>query len=495
MLKPALIGVAAGILVFLGFRGVDIWPLVFLLAVGAFFFQSGLMSRLNVGAMRRPDLAIPNVAFEDIGGQSSAKGELKEALEVLLRPEAFSTLGIRPLKGILLTGPPGTGKTLLAKAAARYTASAFLSASGSEFVEMYAGVGASRVRSLFQEARGLARREGRGSAIIFIDEIEVMAGKRGQHQSHLEYDQTLNQLLVEMDGIAEHDGVRVLVMAATNRADLLDSALLRPGRFDRVVRVDLPDREARGHILALHSRNKPLAGDVDLDLIARETFGFSGAHLESVVNEAALTALREGADRVAMAHLKSAIDKVMLGEKLNRRVRREEMRRVAVHEGGHALVSEWVNPGSVSSVTITPRGMALGFVRQAPADDRLMETESELRADIAVCVAGSVAERILLGQASTGAANDFEKAWEVGRRMVAAGLSDLGVVREEALPAETLVKTVQGLIDREWSRVEVFLTRDQERLKMVAARLEAEESLDGNDLRALIAVAPGEVTA
>ncbi len=494
MLRSALIGAGAGILIFLGFRGVDIWPIVFLLAVGALLAQTGLLGRLGSVA-RRSRVSVPTVGFEDIGGQASAKGELKEALEILLRPEAFSTLGIRPLKGILLTGPPGTGKTLLAKAAAQYTASTFLSASGSEFVEMYAGVGASRVRTLFQEARSLARREGRGSAIIFIDELEVMAGRRGQHHSHLEYDQTLNQLLVEMDGIAEHEGVRILVMAATNRADLLDPALLRPGRFDRVVRVDLPDREARRHILALHSRNKPLAQDVDLDAVARETFGFSGAHLESVVNEAALTALREGSDTVGMAHLRSAIDKVMLGERLNRQLRREEMRRVAVHEGGHALVSEWINPGSVSSVTIAPRGMALGFVRHAPEDDRLMETEAELRADIAVAIAGAVAERRLLGQASTGATSDFDRAWEVGRRMVAAGLSDLGVVQEDALPADLLVKTIQGLIDREWTRVEAFLATEGERLDLVARRLEVDETLDGETLRRVLAARTDEVTA
>lgn len=486
MARTVAIGAAIGLLAFLGLDGVDIWPLVLVLALAVAFYSTGLAGRLNLGQSRRPMGTIPSVDFADIGGQTTAKTELKEALEVLINPDSYSALGIRALKGILLTGPPGTGKTLLAKAAARYTDSTFLAASGSEFVEMYAGVGAQRVRQIFQEARAAAKRDGRLSAIIFVDEIEVMAGKRGQHQSHLEYDQTLNQLLVEMDGIANHDGVQVLVIAATNRADLLDQALLRPGRFDRIVRVDLPDREGRRHILNLHTRNKPLAPDVDLDAIARETFGFSGAHLESLCNEAAISALRGQNQRIAMQHLKSAIDKVMLGEKLDRVMRREEIQRVAVHEGGHALISEWLNPGSVSSVTIAPRGMALGFVRQVPEDDRLLETVDELRSDIALCLGGSAAERIILGQASTGAANDFEKAWETARRMVFSGLSVLGVVQEEAVTSEVLYQTITEIMSREQARVDAFIQTHQAMLNALAERLVEAETLDGSEVRALV---------
>src|SRR5690606_32290083 len=269
-------------------------------------------------------------------------------------------LGIRPLKGILLAGPPGTGKTLLAKAAANYADAAFLAVSGSEFVEVYAGVGAQRVRRLFKQAKAAAVKEGKSCAVIFIDEIEVLGGRRGKHTSHLEYDQTLNELLVQMDGMmSDEGGVRVLVMAATNRPDLLDPALLRPGRFDRTVQVDMPDREGRFHILKIHTRRRPLADDVDLDLLAREMYNFSGAQIESVVNEAAIHAMRAGRDEIRLEDFKEAIEKVMMGERLDRKPRSEELERIAHHEAGHALISELVRPGSVSSITITSRGKAL----------------------------------------------------------------------------------------------------------------------------------------
>ncbi len=488
MVKEIGVGAAAAVLVFLGINGVDVWPLLLLLGLGIVVFATGLMNRLNVGQSRKVEVGVrSSVSFQDIGGQNTAKNELMEALEFVLRPDDMERLGIRPLKGILLTGPPGTGKTLLAKAAANYTDSIFLAASGSEFVEMYAGVGAQRVRQLFREARQIARKENLNSAIIFIDEIEVMAGRRGQHQSHLEYDQTLNQLLVEMDGMSTQEDVRILVMAATNRADLIDPALLRPGRFDRTVRVDLPDRMGREAILLLHTKNKPLAKDVNLGQIAVETFGFSGAHLESVCNEAAILALREDATIVTQGHFKSAIDKVLLGEKLDRHLRREELYRVAIHEGGHAIIGELVNPGSVSSITIAPRGMALGFVRQAPDDDRLLQTVSELKADIAVCLAGSTAERILLGEQSTGASSDFEKAWDIARRMVTSGLSSLGVVQEEALSPEVLYQTVQEIIRDSQELVDELVTSHQSSLLELAALLMEQETLPGERVRELVA--------
>lgn len=488
MVKEIGVGAAVAVLVFLGINGVDVWPLLLLLGLGIVVFATGLMNRLNVGQSRKVEVGVrSSVSFQDIGGQNTAKNELMEALEFVLRPDDMERLGIRPLKGILLTGPPGTGKTLLAKAAANYTDSIFLAASGSEFVEMYAGVGAQRVRQLFREARQIARKENLNSAIIFIDEIEVMAGRRGQHQSHLEYDQTLNQLLVEMDGMSTQEDVRILVMAATNRADLIDPALLRPGRFDRTVRVDLPDRMGREAILLLHTKNKPLAKDVNLGQIAVETFGFSGAHLESVCNEAAILALREDATIVTQGHFKSAIDKVLLGEKLDRHLRREELYRVAIHEGGHAIIGELVNAGSVSSITIAPRGMALGFVRQAPDDDRLLQTVSELKADIAVCLAGSTAERILLGEQSTGASSDFEKAWDIARRMVTSGLSSLGVVQEEALSPEVLYQTVQEIIRDSQELVDELVTSHQSSLLELAALLMEQETLPGERVRELVA--------
>ncbi|PSR23807.1 MAG: ATPase [Sulfobacillus acidophilus] len=489
MLKEMAVGAGVAVMIFLGLRGVDIWPLFLLVGLAGVLFATGLNTRINFGSQRRQvDLGHRSlISFQDIGGQNTAKSELIEALEFILRPDDVQRLGIRPLKGILLTGPPGTGKTLLAKAAANHTDSAFLAASGSEFVEMYAGVGAQRVRQLFEQARQKARQQNMLSAIIFIDEIEVMAGRRGQHHGHLEYDQTLNQLLVEMDGIGVDEDVRVLVMAATNRADLLDPALMRPGRFDRTVRVDLPDRRGREAILLLHTRNKPLDESVDLGQIAAETFGFSGAHLESLCNEAAILALREQSERLTHAHFKAAIDKVMLGERLERRLGREELYRVAIHEGGHAIVGELVNPGSVASITIAPRGLALGFVRQAPHDDRLLETVSELKADIAVCLAGSTAERLLLGEQSTGAASDFQKAWDLARKIVTTGLSTLGVVQEEALSAELLYETIQEIVRDSQELVDELVQSHKPAILQLADILIERETLPGEQVRALMA--------
>ncbi len=487
MIKEVIIGGILALLVFLGLDGVDIWPIILLLGLGGAVYFSGILNRLGTRTVRKVQVGQVNTSFQDIGGQNMAKNELKEALEFILKPDVISRLGIRPLKGILLTGPPGTGKTLLAKAAAHYTESVFLSASGSEFVEMYAGVGAQRVRQLFQEARTTARKESKSSAIIFIDEIEVMAGHRGSNQSHLEYDQTLNQLLVEMDGMPVHDDdVRILVMAATNRVDLLDQALMRPGRFDRLVRVDLPDREGRLSILQLHTRNKPLAIDADLDTIARETFGFSGAHLESVCNEAAILAMREEAESITTRHLRQAVDKVMLGERMDRRLRLDDIKRVAIHESGHALIGELVSPGSVSSVTIAPRGMALGFVRHAPDDDRLLQTVSELNADIQVLLGGSTAERFILGERSTGAANDFEKAWDIARQMVVSGISLLGVIHEEALSQDLLYQTIRDIITEQQDIVEGLITEYQEKLLKLADTLLENETLSGEQVRSLV---------
>jgi ATP-dependent metalloprotease FtsH len=487
LIREVVIGAVLALLVFLGLNGVDIWPIILLLGLGVAVYASGILNRLGTRAVRKVQVSQVTTSFQDIGGQHMAKNELKEALEFILKPEVISRLGIRPLKGILLTGPPGTGKTLLAKAAAHYTESVFLSASGSEFVEMYAGVGAQRVRQLFQDARTMARKESKSSAIIFIDEIEVMAGKRGSNQSHLEYDQTLNQLLVEMDGMPVHDDdVRILVMAATNRVDLLDQALMRPGRFDRLVRVDLPDREGRLSILKLHTRNKPLDVDADLDVIARETFGFSGAHLESVCNEAAILAMREGAESLTTRHLRQAVDKVMLGERMDRTLRRDDMKRVAIHESGHAIIGELVSPGSVSSVTIAPRGMALGFVRHAPDDDRLLQTVSELKADIQVLLGGSSAERTILGEQSTGAANDFEKAWEVARQMVLSGISTLGVIHEEALSQDLLYQTIRDIITEQQEIVDDLIAENRRKLLSLADTLLEHETLSGDQVRSFV---------
>jgi cell division protease FtsH len=486
-----LAGVLAGAAAFMLIQGLN--PLPLLLAgtlAGVFLVAPGLGPGMAARRLGRP-APTTSVEFADIGGQESAKRELKEALDFLREPEAVRRLGIRPLKGILLTGPPGTGKTLLAKAAARYTHCAFLAAAGSEFIEMYAGVGAQRVRELFARAREEARRAHLNGAIVFIDEMDVLGARRGGHQGHLEYDQTLNQLLVEMDGLGAEDDVRVLVVGATNRADLMDDALLRPGRFDRVVRVELPDREARRQILVLHTRGKPLAEDVDLDRVARETFGFSGAHLESLANEAAIAALRDGSPRIAQRHFLEAVDKVMLGERLDRRPPLEERRRVAVHEGGHALLAELRRPGSVAHITITSRGSALGYVRQAPNQgDRYLATEGELRDDIAVALAGSVAEEVLLGSRSTGARSDFQKVAAAARQMVLSGMSPLGVVDEEDLSPAARSEATTQIVQAVEQEVRQAVVNHEEGLRRLAEALVEEERLSGEELRALLGLQP-----
>lgn len=368
-------GIGLGLLVFLLWRGVDLTPLLLLggASLALFFLSQGRLGRnfetIGNQSVMKVDTG---VNFDDIGGQEIAKRELLEALDFVRSQEQIQQLGIRPLKGILLTGPPGTGKTLLAKAAANYTDSAFVSSSGSEFVEMYAGVGAQRVRQLFAKARSQATKTGKRSAIVFVDEIEVVAGKRGSHSSHLEYDQTLNQLLVEMDGIKPNEAVKVLVIAATNRSDLLDAAIMRPGRFDRQVKVELPDKEGRVHILKIHAKGKPLAHGVDLEEVAKDTFGFSGAHLESLINEAAILAFRKERSEIMMEDIREAIDKVIMGEKLDRRPEAAELKRVAVHETGHALISELVRPQSVAAITVVPRGKALGFMRQTQVQEQFL---------------------------------------------------------------------------------------------------------------------------
>jgi ATP-dependent metalloprotease FtsH len=491
-LLAVLVGFAGALLVFLAVVGVNILPLLLLAGlVGALvatrtLYRGGFRTRLGSSANLAAG-SIPPIGFDDVGGQESAKRELLEALEFLRVPDRIRELGIRPLKGVLFSGPPGTGKTLLAKAAANYTRSSFIAASGSEFVEMYAGVGAQRVRQLFADARGLARREGNGTAIIFIDEIEVMAGHRGRHESHLEYDQTLNQLLVELDGISESDEVRVLLMAASNRADLLDHALIRPGRFDRVVRVDLPDRTAREHILRIHSQNKPLDADVDLAAIAGETWGFSGAHLESVANEAAILALRRHSRSISRADFEEAVDKVMLGERMDRTVTDAERRRVAVHEGGHALVSELTRPGSVATVTVVPRGLALGHVRHGQEEDPVLKTRDDLMGEIAVCLAGAAAEELILGEPSTGAASDFDQAFDLGRRLVLAGLSELGPVDPDLIGQGQLWDVVRALLSGAREEVDRLLTDRAELLGTLADRLLEQETLDGADLRTWLA--------
>lgn len=488
MRNDLLIGLGLGLTLFLATRQVNIIPIAVLAA--ALYYLAGSpglhireIGKRKVGALVNQ---VPRVTFDDIGGQSIAKRELTEALEFLRNYDRAKRLGIRPLKGILLTGPPGTGKTLLAKAAANYTDSVFISASGSEFIEVYAGLGAQRVRELFQRARKLARESRKPGAVIFIDEIEVLAGKRGTQVGHLEYDQTLNQLLVEMDGLTEGDDIRILVIGATNRPDLLDPAILRPGRFDRMVRVDLPNKEGRLEILKLHLRNKPLSDDVDLEALARETFGLSGAHIESLCNEAAIIALRRGAESISARDLAEALDKVLMGEKLDRRPTREELYRIAVHEAGHAVVAEKLRPGSVAQITVSPRSNALGYVRHAPREDMYVYPKEVLEEEIAILLAGALSEELVFRSRSTGAANDFQRALDLAKQMVNYGMSPLGVVDRETAGPELLSEVTRNILAGAEARVWAILKGCRGHLERIAEELCVRETMSGESLRGIL---------
>ncbi|MFW6390127.1 MAG: AAA family ATPase [Halanaerobiales bacterium] len=490
MVKELGIGLGVGILIILSFQGFNILPVIFIGFLGFFVWQMVTQGGIAGAASgnKSDNKNIPKIKFEDIGGQNSAKKELIEALDFIKDTDGIKHMGIRAIKGILLSGPPGTGKTMLAKAAARYTESVFKSASGSDFVEMYAGVGAKRVRKLFKDARQQAKKEGKNSAVVFIDEIDVLGGKRGQVSSHMEYDQTLNQLLVEMDGLSIDDDVQLLLMAATNRKEVLDPALLRPGRFDRMVKVDLPAKEGRLSILKIHTTNKPLADDIDLDQIARETFRFSGAHLENLANEAAIIALRENSEKIYKNHFMEAIDKVIMGEKLDRRPKKSELKRIAVHETGHAVISEYMNPGSVSTITITSRGKALGYVRHNPEDDLYLQTKDYLEKQISIAIAGAVSEEIILDSKSTGARNDFEKAIKLVKTMVNTGMTGLGVVEENTVPKEIMHNEMTKILKEIEIKVRKIISENKNTIIDIADDLVDSERFSGDELRKFLEI-------
>ncbi|MGN7455753.1 AAA family ATPase [Paenibacillus pasadenensis] len=481
-------GFLTALLAFLLFRGVNVVPLLLALSlVGVLFFALRSKGQLAAAGGRR-DATVKTskpFSFDDIGGQDRAKVELIEALDFLVKHEEISKLGIRPLKGILLTGPPGTGKTLMAKAAAQYTDSVYLAASGSEFVEMYVGVGAGRIRDLFKDARKKAQKAGKKNAVIFIDEIDVIGGKRDGGQ-HREYDQTLNQLLTEMDGIHTNDAPRILIMAATNRKEMLDSALLRPGRFDRHIGVELPDKKGRLHILTIHAKNKPLDEAVSLDKIAEESFGFSGAQLESVLNEAAIYAMRESSESVRQEHLSMAIDKVMMGEKTDRESTKEERERVAIHELGHAIAAELVRPGSVSQVALSPRGGALGYVRHNPAQDHYLYTKDYLESQIMIALAGAAAEEMFYGGRSTGSKGDFDQALSIVRTMVECGLTEAGIVEDRMLTPDRWAQITGGVLEGLMARTKELLGSRRPLFEHSLAILIEKETLGGEQFRELL---------
>lgn len=489
MKKEVLAGIAVALIVFLVFKGVEVAPIIAIVLLGAVVFYSYHRRGLHTTLTTVSNSSVPQLTFADIGGQGVAKKELQEALAFIINEKALQRLGIRPLKGILLCGPPGTGKTLLAKAAAHSCDAAFLATSGSNFIEMYAGVGAQRVRSLFSRARSMAKALGKKTAVIFIDELEVIGGIRGRTSNHQEYDQTLNQLLVEMDGISTDDAVRILVIAATNRKDMLDPALLRPGRFDRIVQVDLPDKEGRLEILKLHTKNKPLADDVNLKRIAEDTFGFSGAHLESVCNEAAIMALRDQETLIRHCHFESAVEKVLMGEKLNRSLQAAERERVAVHEAGHALVCELLSPGSVATVNITSRGKALGYMRQKQSGDSYLLTKEQLERQIKIALGGCAAEQVVYGYHSTGAQNDFEKAHELAEMLIAGGMTEAGVVNFKKMGDNAIAVETSRIVNHLLESTVELLRLHQKELQAVAQALKENETISGEQIRQLVLIA------
>jgi len=488
--KEIMIGALPVVLTFLYLVvGVNPIPLLlFGVIVASLFLMTRMRAGggLGVGERNKPKAKLPSyLTFDDIGGQDRAKQELVEALDFLVKPELIQKFGIRPLKGILLVGPPGTGKTLMAKAAAHYTDSVFVGASGSEFVEMYVGVGASRVRDMFKEARQKAIKENKQNAIIFIDEIDVVGGKRDGGQQR-EYDQTLNQLLTEMDGLHSSETPRILIMAATNRKDMLDSALLRPGRFDRHIQVELPDTKARLRILELHARNKPLAPDATLQSIAEQTFGFSGAQLESLMNEAAIYAMRAGQETILERDLLQAIDKVMMGEKTDREATAEEKERVAIHELGHAIVAETVRAGSVSQVALSPRGQALGYVRHNPPGDKYLYTRKYLEEQIMIALGGSAAEELFYGERSTGSRNDFEQSLGLVRTMIDSGLTELGIVESSMLTKEEYNKANASVLEELTTRTRELLAANRDVFEQSLDILMREETLSGDRFRDIL---------
>ena len=482
-------------------------PLVLLAALWFFMIrqmQTGGNKALSFGKSRARLLSMQQkkVTFKDVAGVDEAKEELREIIEFLREAQKFQKLGGRIPKGVLLVGPPGTGKTLLARAVAGEANVPFFSISGSDFVEMFVGVGASRVRDLFEQGKKNA------PCIIFIDEIDAVGRHRGAGLGggHDEREQTLNQLLVEMDGFESNEGV--ILMAATNRPDVLDPALLRPGRFDRRVVVNRPDVRGREEILRVHTRKIPLADDVDLAVLARGTPGFSGADLANMVNEAALAAARQNRKAVLQYDFELAKDKVLMGVERKSLILSDEEKKVtAYHEAGHALVAAKLpHSDPVHKVTIIPRGMALGVTMQLPIDDRHNYTKEYLETMISIMMGGRLAEELFLNQMSTGAGNDIERATEMARKMVCEwGMSQLGPLtfgkKEEQIflgreiaqhrdyseaTAIQIDDEVRKLVGEGYTTAKSILTGNKEVLEKIAAALLEREVLDANEIKMLV---------
>ena len=468
--------------------------------------QSGNNQAISFGRSRARMIAgdKPAITFADVAGVDEAKQELTEIVEFLKYPEKFVALGARIPKGVLLVGPPGTGKTLLSKAVAGEAGVPFFSISGSEFVEMFVGVGASRVRDLFDQAKK------NSPCIVFVDEIDAVGRQRGAGLGggHDEREQTLNQLLVEMDGFDTN--THVIVIAATNRPDVLDPALLRPGRFDRHVTLDRPDIKGRRSILDVHARNKPLDSTVDLDVLARQTPGFSGADLANLINEAAILAARANKKVIGMDELEEAIARVIAGpERKSRRISDKEKEVIAYHETGHALVMKALpHTDPVHKISIISRGMALGWTLSLPEEDKYLVSRDELMDQIAGIMGGRVAEEIVFGDITSGAENDIQKATQIARRMVTQwGMSDkLGNVqmghREELVflgrdlgeqrtyseeVAAIIDEEIRSIVDHGYQTAKSVLTKSRSKMDAVVERLKIVETIDGKELDQILA--------
>jgi cell division protease FtsH len=480
------------------------------IVIGALWFfmirqmQSGGNKALSFGKSRARLLSMQQkkITFKDVAGVDEAKEELKEIIEFLREAQKFQRLGGRIPKGVLLVGPPGTGKTLLARAVAGEANVPFFSISGSDFVEMFVGVGASRVRDLFEQGKKNA------PCIIFIDEIDAVGRHRGAGLGggHDEREQTLNQLLVEMDGFESNDGV--ILVAATNRPDVLDPALLRPGRFDRRVIVGRPDVRGREEVLRVHAKKVPLSDDVDLRVMARGTPGFSGADLANMVNEAALSAARANRKSVFMVDFEHAKDKVLMGaERKSMLLTDEEKRVTAYHEAGHAIVAATrAHADPLHKVTIIPRGMALGVTMQLPEDDKHTVTKDYLETQLSILMGGRIAEEIFLKQMTTGAGNDIERATDLARKMVCEyGMSRLGPLtfgkKEEQIflgreiaqhrdfseeTARQIDGEVRSLVDEAYRSAYDILNTNQDKMHRMSAALLERETLDANEIRMII---------
>jgi cell division protease FtsH len=483
------------------------FPIILLILFWVFFMrqmQAGGNKALSFGKSRAKLFSgvQKKVTFKDVAGVEEAKEELQEIIGFLKDPQRFQKLGGRIPKGVLLVGAPGTGKTLLARAVAGEAGVPFFSISGSDFVEMFVGVGASRVRDLFDQGKKHA------PCLIFIDEIDAVGRQRGAGLGggHDEREQTLNQLLVEMDGFDSNEGI--ILIAATNRPDILDSAILRPGRFDRRIVVNMPDVKGREDIIKVHVKNIPLNKDIDMKVLARSTPGFSGADLANLVNEAALLAARHSQENVTMQDMESAKDKVLMGvERKSMIISEEEKRSTAYHEAGHALIAALIPEADpIHKVTIIPRGLALGITQQLPLDDRYTYSKSYLEAQLAVLMAGRVAEILFLDKTTTGAANDFEKATEIARKMVCQyGMSDLGPLtfgerddlvflgRDLAMhknfsekTAELIDIEVKTIVTHNYKRTQTLLENNKSTLLAIAEALLEKEVLSSDEIDDII---------